>query len=562
MSISRAGFHSTSFWSQGQESKYVGSRGNQRALLEMIHGVRMKMISRRRFLQAGAVTAAASAIPLAGAATTHEPARSPQQKRRNVLFIAVDDQNTSLGCYGNSTVYSPNLDALAARGTRFDRAYCQYPLCSPSRTSLMTGLAPDTTKIYDLVTHFRTVLPNVITVGELFRKNGYNTARVGKIYHTDVPGEIGADGLDDAGNWDYKFNPRGVDHPDEEPFVTNFTPQLTRHTKSGKPLLGGTISYYESNSPDSAMTDSLGADEMIRLLREYKEKPFFIAYGLYRPHVPWIVPKAYFDKFPIEQIQAPPFDPNSLEQVPKAACWTHPPNFGMNEEQRKEAIRAYYASSSFMDAQVGRVLKELKELGLEENTIVVFWADHGWSLGQHGQWEKQTLFEPSARVPLIFAGPDVKPGQICQRTVEHLDIYPTLAELCGLSMSPSQLHGKSLRGLLHNAESHWDKPAISQVTRPASQSPDTFGYSIRTERYRYTCWQGVEVGEELYDYQTDPNEMKNLAHDPQMKELCEKLRGELATITAQRGRSIELGLVTKAAGPRSVNQGTASENRD
>lgn len=510
----------------------------------------MSVLSRRDFLKAGAAAAALSTVPGADALSSRVTKGAKHRAPRNVLFIAVDDQNTSLGCYGNRTVRSPHLDALAARGTLFNAAYCQYPLCSPSRTSLMTGLAPDTTKIYDIATHFRTTLPDVVSIPQLFHQNGYYTARVGKVYHTDVPGEIGLDGLDDPGNWDYKYNPRGVDHPDEEPLVTNFTPQLTRHSKTGKVLLGSTISYYESESPDSAMTDSLGADEVIRLLREKRDKPFFLAYGLYRPHVPWIVPKAYFEKYPLESIQAKPFDPSELKIAPESAYWTHPPNFGMDELQCRKAVRAYYASTSFMDAQVGRVLAELKRLGLEENTIVVFWADHGWNLGEHGQWEKQSLFEPSARVPLIFAGPDITHGQVCHRTVEHLDVYPTLARLCGLDQVPTNLQGNSLHSLLHSAHAPWDTPAISQVTRPSSQNPDIFGYSIRNEKYRYTSWQGSEVGEELYDYQADPHEMKNLAADPSMQKIRSSMREQLAAITAKRGRTMELGNFVKGSNQR------------
>jgi iduronate 2-sulfatase len=500
----------------------------------------MSKFSRRHFLQAGALAAAGSTLDSSAATGIHG--------RKNVLFIAVDDQNTSLGCYGSSVVESPNLDALAARGTRFAAAYCQYPLCGPSRASLMTGKAPDTTRIYDLETRIRETMPDVISIGQLFRKNGYYSARVGKIYHADVPADIGHDGLDDPATWDYVYDPAGVDHLKEEPLVTNFTPQLTRHDSSGYARLGSTISFYESPSSDRAMTDSLGGDEVIRLLGEKRDRPFFLAYGLYRPHVPWIVPKAYFDKYPLESIQTRPFQPAELKLAPAAAYTTHPPNYGMDEEQCRKAIRAYYASTSFMDAQVGRVLTELKNLGLEKNTIVVFCADHGWSLGEHGQWEKQTLFESSVHVPLIFAGPGTgKKGQVCRRPVEHLDIYPTLADLCGLEGTPGDLQGASLVPLLKNPEAPWDGAAVSQVTRPPAPEPETIGYSIRTERYRYTLWQGRVIGEELYDYEQDPLETRNLVDDPNVQALKGTLRERLSSITAKRGRSMELGKLTPAS---------------
>lgn len=495
----------------------------------------MPRISRREFLQAGAMASSCTALHAAGVESG--------QKRRNVLFIGVDDQNASLGCYGNSVVNSPHIDALAARGMRFAKAYCQYPLCGPSRASLMTGRAPDTTQIYDLEHRVRDTMPDVVTLGQLFRKNGYYSARVGKIYHADVPADIGRDGLDDPATWDYVFDPQGEDHPKDEPLVTNFTPQLTRHDSTGYARLGNTISFYASPSPDNVMTDSIGADHVIQLLDENRKQPFFIAFGLYRPHVPWIVPSAHFDKFPIETIEARPFHESELTQAPAAAYTTHPANFGMTEMQCREAIRAYYASTSFMDAQVGRVLSELKRLGLEDDTVVVFWADHGWNLGEHGQWEKQSLFETSARVPLIFAGPEVGVGKVCHRTVEHLDIYPTLAEICGLHDTPGFLQGASLVPLLRDSESEWNRPAVTQVTRPPAPHPRTFGYSIRNERYRYTVWQGGDAGEELYDYELDPLETKNLANDLTLRQTKEQLRGELEKVTLSRGRTMPLGVL-------------------
>lgn len=498
----------------------------------------MANLSRRKFLQAGAVAAASSALHASSATHPHN--------RTNVLFIAADDLNVSLGCYGNPVVKTPHLDALAARGTRFNAAYCQYPLCGPSRASLMTGLAPDSTKAYALETNFRENLPNAVTVGQLFRSNGYFSARVGKIFHAGNPDQICTSGQDDPASWDYVFNPCGVDHTEDEPRITTFTPKRVHRDKDGAYRMGSAISFYEAPQSDNQMTDSLGADEVIRLVRENRDKPFFIAYGLYKPHVPWIIPQHYFDMYPLESIQAKKYTPDELRIAPSAAYWTHPPNFGMDELESRQSIRAYYAATSFADAQIGRVLAELKTLGLEENTIVVFWADHGWSLGEHAQWMKQTLFEPAARVPTLIAGPGTGgKGKVCSRTTEHLDLYPTLVELCRLQGAPANLQGFSLVPLLRDPKTAWDKPAISQVARPSSPTPEIMGYSLRNERYRYTAWQGDQVGEELYDYLDDPHELKNLADDPSTRELKMQLRTQLAAVTAKRGRTMELVAATK-----------------
>lgn len=448
--------------------------------------------------------------------------------RKNVLFIGVDDLATQLGCYGRP-VMSPHLDKLAARGVRFDAAYCQYPLCGPSRSSLMTGLSPDITCVHDNDVHFREALPNVITLAQLFRENGYFSARVGKIYHAGDPGEEGTDGLDDPMSWDWTFNPVGVDHLQEERLVTNFTP--------GRGL-GSAIAFYRSKARDSEITDGIGAAQVARLLKKNHDKPFFIAFGLYRPHVPWVVPQACFDNYPVSKIQPYPFDPAELKVAPPPAYWTQPPNFGMDPEQRIQAMQGYYAATTFMDEQVGQVLHALEESGQAKNTLVVFWADHGWQLGQHGQWMKQTLFEAATRVPVIFAGPGVPlRGAVCRRTVEHLDLYPTIAALCGLDGVPANLHGESLLPLLHDPEAEWSKPAVTQVRRYKNKERAQIdGYSIRDERYRYTWWNEGKDGEELYDYKMDPNELKNLANDPEMKTTKHRLHVALHATTLARGR--------------------------
>ena len=442
----------------------------------------------------------------------------------NILLVASDDLNTHLGCYGNRLVKSPNIDRLARRGMRFDRAYCQFPLCSPSRVSLMTGLRPDTTRIYDLRTDFRTNGPvaNAVTLAQLFRQNSYFVARVGKIFHYGVPGQIGTSGLDDPKSWEVVVNPRGRDK-DEESKLTNYTP------KRG---LGAALCFLAAEGTDEEQTDGIGAKEAIRLLEENRDKPFFLALGFYRPHCPYVAPKKYFDMYPLDKIKLPQDPPDDLEDVPPAAVFTKPPHWGLDEQQQRESIQAYYASITFMDAQLGKVLDALDRLKLADNTIVVFWSDHGYSLGEHGQWMKMNLFEESARVPMIIAAPRARAkGKGCARTVELLDIYPTLAELAGLT-PPSNLHGKSLRPLLDNPKATWAKPAITQVTRARGRQNQIMGYSVRTERWRYTEWDDGRRGTELYDHNKDPREHANLANDPEYAKTVEEMKRLLSEVAA------------------------------
>lgn len=432
------------------------------------------------------------------------PLWAQNARKRNVLFIASDDLNTCLSTYKHPIVKTPNIDRIAKMGTRFDRAYCQFPLCSPSRSSILTGMAPDTTGIYELQTHFRKNIPDVVTLPQLFQKNGYFTARVGKIFHYGVPSQIGTSGLDDPPSWNQVINPNGVDHTKEEPLLQNYTP------KRG---LGSAVCFHSSSAKDEEHTDGITAVEIASLLEQHKSDPFFLAAGFYRPHVPWIAPSKYFDMFPLDRIQIKPFDESEMRIAPEPAYFTVPANWGMSEAQRKDALRAYYASIAFLDVQVGKILDTLDRLSLTQNTTVVFWSDHGYQLGEHGQWMKQTVFEASARVPLLIGGGGIeKRGSACGRTVELLDLYPTLAELCQLRDVPAHLHGRSLVPLTRNPNAAWTKPAVTQVRR-IKESQTIMGYSLRTERYRYTSWEDGATGEELYDYERDPRELRNLADD-------------------------------------------------
>ena len=449
----------------------------------------------------------------------------------NVLFIASDDLNNNLGAYGHPLVKSPNIDRLARRGMRFDRAYTQFPWCSPSRSSLLTGLRPDTTKVYDLTTHFRKNLPNVVTLPQMFRQNGYYAARVGKIFHYGVPGDIGTSGLDDAPSWETVVNPKGRDK-DEESLLKTLTPQRA---------LGSALAFLAADGTDEEQTDGKVATEAIRLIEANRDKPFFIAAGFYRPHCPFIAPKKYFDLYPLEKIALPNEPAGYMKNVPEAAFWTRPPFWGLNEGERREAIRAYYASITFMDAQVGRLLDALDRLNLTDNTIVVFWSDHGYLLSEHASWMKNSLFEESARVPLIIAAPRAKAkGRASGRTVELLDIYPTLAELCGVR-APGQLEGQSLRALLDNPQARWDKAAYTQVGRgmQAGQPAQFMGRSVRTERWRYTEWDEGKQGTELYDHDKDPREYRNLASDPLHSKTVDEMKRLLRSQNGSKSGSTE-----------------------
>lgn len=342
-------------------------------------------------------------------AFSHAASAAPQ--KLNVLFIAVDDMNNDLGCYGHPLVKSPNIDRLAKMGMRFDRAYCQYPLCSPSRTSLMTGLRPDVTHIYDLKTHFRDIMPNVVTLPQAFKNKGYYVARVGKIYHYGNPGDIGTPGLDDPTSWEHTVNPAGLDKTSLEPDLINYTP--TRAMGSAMAFLA------DKQGRDEEHTDGKVATETIKLLEENKDKPFFLACGFYKPHTPWIAPKKYFDPYPLEKIKVPVISKADVKDVPEAALGsTIPwPSFGVTEEQARESTQAYFAAISFVDAQIGRVLVAMDRLKLWDNTVVVFWSDHGYHTGEHGLWMKRSLFENSARVPMVIVAPDTKgKGKACERT--------------------------------------------------------------------------------------------------------------------------------------------------
>jgi len=483
-------------------------------------------IPRMREYMNGLALGAALAMTLPIGVAPPADAQTAGPRPPNVLLITADDLNNDLGTYGHPLVKTPNIDRLAARGVRFDRAYNQFPLCSPSRVSLLTGLRPDTTRVHDLQTDFRTILPDVVTLPQMFRRSGYFAARVGKLYHYGNPGQIGTSGLDDPQSWELVVNPRGIDK-DEEPKLTNFTP------KRG---LGSALAYYASPAPDEEHTDGKVATEAIALLEKHKDRPFFLGVGFYRPHCPFIAPSRYFDMYPLERIPSPSpaYSADLVADVPEPAFFTRPPNWDVSEQGQREIIRAYYASTSFLDANVGRVLDALERLNLTGNTIVIFLSDHGYHLGERGQWMKQSLFERSARVPLIIAGPGVTArGKATARIVELVDLYPALAQLAGLT-PPSGLQGRSLSPLLKDPGTKWEHPAVTQVRRGAPQN--TFmGYSVRTPEWRYTEWDGGKRGRELYNEEEDPGELRNLASDPKHAKVMQDMQALLRRVVGGGG---------------------------
>jgi choline-sulfatase len=432
----------------------------------------------------------------------------------NVLFIVSDDLRVG-GAFGSREVRTPNIDRLAARGVSFDEAYCQFPLCAPSRASFLSGLRPNTVRVYDLQTHVRGNIPDLVTLPQYFRQHGYFAGRVGKLYHQGVPGDIGRpvseDLHDDPASWDVAFNPSGADkEAQREGRITNLMPKL-----------GFGIGFaYLADESGKPQTDELVASKTIELIKAHKDRPFFIAAGFYRPHVPEVAPKSFFDLYP--NVAFTPESPANKAAVLPAArgpaySYTGLPAQSFTPEQLRAFVQGYYASATFMDSQVGRLLDALEKSGVADRTIVVFTSDHGFSLGEHGLWQKTSLWTDVTKVPLVIYAPRAKAnGTRSRRIVELLDLYPTLADLAGLP-APPKVEGRSLRPLLANANlARWNYPARSQVSG---------GQSVRFENWRYSEWgKNGEKGIELYDVKRDPREYRNLAAQPQYAKLMARLK--------------------------------------
>jgi arylsulfatase A-like enzyme len=393
----------------------------------------------------------------------------------------------------------------------------------------MTGLYPAATGcLSNGRSDFRTRFPDIVTMPQLFRQNGYYSARVSKIFHMGVPGDIleGSPGLDDPLAWDKAVNIKGPEQ-NAPGLKEDLCPKVTHQ--------GVDFVKVEAEGGDLVHADGMAAERAVELLRQHKDAPFFLAVGMVRPHVPLVAPQSYFQPYPAAEMKRPFVPEDDLEDVPKAAqTQTNAVKYGMSEEQQRKTLGAYYASVAYMDAQVGKLLDEVDRLGLTENTAVIFTSDHGYNLGQHTCWQKLSLFEDSVRVPLIIAAPGIgEAGSKCFRVVEHIDVYPTLAEICGLA-APEYLHGDSFAELLRNpeAEAFRDKAAYT-ITRNG-------GESLRTPRWRYNLWKQGNAGVELYDHENDPHEFNNLADNPDFAEIRDQLSARLQA-ARERASRVDLG---------------------
>jgi len=474
-----------------------------------------------------------------------EPAQSVA--RKNVLLIISDDLNNFLGCYGDPRAKTPHIDRLAARGTTFRRAYCTYPLCGPSRNSMLTGLYPNSTGILQNQQIFRQTIPKHLSLPHAFRQHGYFAARIGKLYHYNVPRSVGTNGHDDPASWELEINPAGVDRLEEEPMIQSLTPGQ----------FGGTLSWHASAKEDSVHTDGIMARDAQWVLERCAaraERPFFLAVGFYRPHTPFVAPRSpYFDFYPEGEMPLLPEIDQARGRVPRAALASYKQEQDkLTDPLRQQVVQAYYASISFMDAQVGHVLDALDRLGLSDKTIIAFTSDHGYHMGEHGLWQKMSLFEESARVPFLIVAPGIgQGGAVVETPVSQVDLYPTLAELCSLTV-PGNLQGQSLVPMLRDSHESGRGWALTQVQRPANARSEEpvdkqvsgvaaaqrelrgafTGYTLRTLRWRYTQWDEGHEGEELYDHDADPGEQNNLADDPEYSEWIQQLSVQLRSAVA------------------------------
>ncbi len=434
----------------------------------------------------------------------------------NVLFLIADDLNTALSGFGHPQCKTPNLDRLASRGVKFENMHCQYPVCGSSRASIMSGLYPYTNLTLANTGTLRGSMPDVVTLSQTFRNNGYYAARVSKIYHMRIPFEIidGTAESDDPLSWDEAINIQAPEQnaPGE---LTNWSPK-----EKGSQSFTAVV----ASGGDSDHADGMAADRAIEVLDRVKDKPFFLAVGFVRPHVPLVAPKKYFDRYDRQAMRAPLVPENDLDDVPKIirGYKSNSTTYGVTPELHKGLLQAYYASVSYMDAQVGRVLDALQEKGLADNTIVVFSSDHGYLLGHHHKFQKQHLFEEATRVPFIISVPWNKAmhGRSTFKITELVDLYPTLAELAGLA-APKSLQGTSLKPLLDDTESTaWNKEQAFTISRNG-------GESLRTNQWRFTQWGFGEKGMELYDLKNDPGEFQNLAHSPQYASVVGSMQSQL-----------------------------------
>ncbi|MEO6804386.1 MAG: sulfatase [Granulicella sp.] len=490
-------------------------------------------MTRRELLAMTSIGIAGTLLPEALASSVQgAPGHSSTViKPMNVLFIAVDDLRPQMNCYGHKQMVTPNFDKLAAGSTIFRSNYCQQAVCSPSRTSMLTGCRPDTTKVYDLVKFFRETLPDVVTLPQHFKKHGYFAEAVGKIFHED---------LNDPASWSI---PAAFDTSAEE--LEQYQLRESYHEEAERlhqiPRHGLVYGppFEAANAPDDDYLDGRIATEAIRRLKIQGAKkldtPFFLAVGFHKPHLPFVCPKRYWDLYDPSEIELP-----SYREKPKGAddlVMTHSdelrPYYGVpfskepiSDSLSRKLIHGYYAGVSFTDAQIGRLLTVLEQEGFADNTIVVLAVDHGWHLADHGLFCKHTNFEHATHVPMMIRLPGMASSEV-DGLIENIDIYPTLCELAGLP-APEHVEGTSFVPLMHDPRRAWKTASFSQYPRPGG----IMGYSMRTKRYRYTRWiqtkdQAV-VTEELYDYQTDPEETTNWVASQEHADVLGLLRRQSA----------------------------------
>ncbi|MEX2214993.1 MAG: sulfatase [Phycisphaeraceae bacterium] len=418
---------------------------------------------------------------------TASPALAADAKKPNVLFIAVDDLNDWINVMGGSPtpIKTPNFDRLAARGMLFTNAQCAAPACNPSRAALMTGLRPSSTGVYHNDQPWRPAMPKAVTLSQHFMSQGYTALGAGKIFHG---------GFDDDASWNDYFKKGG----DPKPKVASV---------SG--LKKGHFDWGPVDANDEDMNDYRVVSWCIEQLQKPREKPLFLACGIFRPHLPWYVPQKYFDMYPLAKIRVPNVPAGDLKDVPAAGVKIARPEGDhaavTQNDQWKQAVQGYLASITFADAQLGRLLEALDKSPAKDNTIIVLWGDHGWHLGEKEHWRKFTLWEEAARVPMMIVAPGVtKAGAKCDKPVNLIDLYPTLIELCSLD-ARQELEGVSIVPLLKDAEAKWDRPSLTTHGRS--------NHALRSEQWRYIRY--ADGSEELYDHDSDPNEWKNLAGDSQ-----------------------------------------------
>ncbi|MBD1424191.1 sulfatase [Sphingobacterium arenae] len=497
------------------------------------------------FIRPLLVLACVYATPCANA----QQNRNISHKKKNILFIAIDDLRPELACYGMTQVKTPHIDKLAQQGNLFENAYCQQAVCAPSRNSVLTGLRPDAMQIYDLGTFFRTTVPDVVTLPQLFKENGYIAENVGKIYH------VGHGNKNDLQSWTTVWNYR-----DELDVLPKINHGDTTDLESSLPKLNGKmLPYYRSNAPDEDLSDgrvAAIAAERIEALKD-QDQPFFLGVGFTATHLPFVAPSSYWDLYdpldiaiPSQQEPSGMYNQAFIKWSGELAAYHGIAPFKekgtLPDSIARNLIQGYYASVSFVDAQVGKLLDALEKNGLRENTIVVLWGDHGYKLGEYGMWCKHSNAELDTRAPLIIRDPDYSSERKSPSVVELLDIYPTLCELTGIQ-APDHLQGKSLVPILNDpgtrvkevAMSQWPKGKTYPGTPP---SREIMGYSITDGRYRFTRWQYHKnpkhvIERELYDHTESRIDTKNLAKSKKYEAEVRRLESLLNGLLEERQKT-------------------------